>query len=234
MKNTTYIGSELSIFQHAHNWKSYYATQIKPLLGSTILEVGAGIGATTEFLCQETHTKWICLEPDPALLAVTKEKITSHKLPSCCYAKQGFLTDLESKEKFDAILFIDVLEHIEDDQTELENAALRLKPGGRIIVLSPAHDWLFSPFDQSIGHFRRYNKKSLKALSPAGLHLKSIKYYDCLGLFASLANKLILKSAMPSQKQIQFWDKKIIPLSKILDPVLGHQFGKTIIAVWQN
>ena len=48
-------------------------------------------------------------------------------------------TTLPAEAKFDAILYIDVLEHIEDDRAEMARAAARLKPGGALIVLAPAH-----------------------------------------------------------------------------------------------
>lgn len=46
---------------------------------------------------------------------------------------------------FDTIIYIDVLEHIEDDREELNRAASHLRPGGHLIILSPAHQKLFTP-----------------------------------------------------------------------------------------
>ena len=59
-------------------------------------------------------------------------------------------------------------EHIENDREELERAAARLRPGGRVIVLAPAHQWLFTPFDAAIAHFRRYNRSMMRNLRPPG------------------------------------------------------------------
>ncbi|MDE3201696.1 MAG: hypothetical protein KGN79_12330 [Acidobacteriota bacterium] len=126
-----------------------------------------------------------------------------------------------------------MLEHIEHDRDELERAASHLKPDGRVIVLSPAHQSLYTPFDKAIGHFRRYNRASLKAATPPSLVLEKLYYLDAAGLFLSAGNRLFLRSAMPTKQQLSFWDNWVIPISRIVDPLLLHAAGKTIIGVWQ-
>ena len=86
--------------------------------------------------------------------------------PSCRIAVKsasGTLSELSDSDKFDTILYMDVFEHIEDDRAELERAAAQLAPDGHLIVLAPAHQWLFTPFDESIGHYRRYSRRTLEA-----------------------------------------------------------------------
>ncbi len=109
-----------------------------------------------------------------------------------------------------------------------------LKPGGHLIVLSPAHPWLYTPFDKAIGHFRRYSRDTLLAVAPPALRLTSIHYLDSMGMLASLANKLFLKSATPTLGQIRFWDRVMVPCSKVLDVLTAHRFGKSLLAIWQR
>jgi hypothetical protein len=142
------------------------------------------------------------------------------------------LQDLEPAQHFDTVLYIDVLEHIQDDGRELNRAALHLNPGGSLIVLVPAHQSLFTPFDRFIGHFRRYNAASLRACSPAGLKLEKLLYLDSVGLCASIGNKLLLRQSMPSRRQILIWDSVMVPLSRWFDPILGHRLGRSLLAVW--
>jgi hypothetical protein len=117
---------------------------------------------------------------------------------------------------------------------ELQRAAHRLRPGGRVIILSPAHQWLFTPFDSSIGHFRRYNRSSLSKASPPGLQLESIFYLDSCGIVASAANQLLLRQSMPTKAQIGVWDKFIVPISRLVDPLLMYSLGKSIVGVWRK
>jgi ubiquinone/menaquinone biosynthesis C-methylase UbiE len=45
-----YQGQELAFFEKAVNWKTYFSSLIKPFIGTDVLEVGSGIGATTRLL----------------------------------------------------------------------------------------------------------------------------------------------------------------------------------------
>lgn len=230
MKNYNYVGTELELFSGAKNWKNYYYRMIRPYLGAEILEVGAGIGGTTKVLCRQKHERWVCLEPDSMLIDTLK---TDPNLPQTCEIKAGSLVNLSQEDCFDAILYIDVLEHIEDDQLEVQRAMTHLKPGGFLIVLAPAHQWLFSPFDRAVGHYRRYNHSMMKKLTPEGLKIVRLNYLDSVGLFASLSNRW-LKQRMPTQAQIKLWDTWMVPLSKMIDPILQYRSGKSILGVWQK
>jgi hypothetical protein len=100
--------------------------------------------------------------------------------------------------------------------------------------LAPALPWLFSPFDAAVGHYRRYTKASLRSIAPAGLRETKCIYLDSAGLLASLGNKLLLRSPIPSRAQIEFWDRAMVPISRYADRVLNHKIGKSILGVWQK
>ncbi|MBY0427096.1 MAG: class I SAM-dependent methyltransferase [Cytophagales bacterium] len=234
MQTSDYIGNELELFQHAKNWKAYYGSFIKPWLKGRVLEVGAGIGGTALSLCDGTQERWLCLEPDSKLLAEIETKIASKILPACCEAKQGYLSELPKDTLYDAIIYIDVIEHIEDDNSELALAAQYLKPGGKLIVLVPAHQFLYSPFDKAIGHYRRYNKQRLVQISPNSLKTQRIFYLDSFGLLASTANKVLLKQSYPTLKQVKTWDNWLVPVSRVLDPLFGFALGKTVVGIWEK
>jgi SAM-dependent methyltransferase len=234
VSNIAYVGSELELFAAATNWKSYLSRQLQGFLGDRVLEVGAGLGTTTLNLCRRPHRRWVCLEPDPAMTATLQGKRESGELPACCEVRAGTLADLPADEKFDSIIYIDVLEHIEDDRAELQRAAEHLGPGGRIVVLAPAHQTLYSPFDKSIGHFRRYNRQMLSAAAPDGLPCERLKYLDTVGLLASLGNRYLLGSGMPTPRQIWTWDKLMVPVSRLIDPLLCYSLGKSILGVWRK
>lgn len=229
-----YIGNELELFKHAHNWKDYYAGFFRKLLKGDVLEVGAGIGETTHSLCDGTQRSWLCLEPDAELVKEIVQKKQSGYIPEFIEIITNTIDGIAPERKFDAIIYIDVIEHIEHDAEELQKAGGRLKPGGHLIVLVPAHNYLFSAFDKSIGHFRRYNKKMLASAAPHSLVKKDLRYLDSVGLFASLANKWFLKQEYPELKQIKFWDNFMVPISKITDRILFFSAGKTVVGIWQK
>jgi cyclopropane fatty-acyl-phospholipid synthase-like methyltransferase len=233
MGNFHYVGSELETFAAAATWKAYLAAQIRPFLGADVLEVGAGIGSTARAFCTSDQRSWTSLEPDAALTAQAQR--LAHALPPGARydARIGTVVDLLADEHFDSILYIDVLEHIERDADELAAARSHLRTGGHLIVLSPAHQWLFTAFDGAIGHFRRYDASTLQAVVPPDMRAVRLRYLDCVGMCASLANKTLLRQAMPTARQIKLWDRGMVSLSRRLDPLLGFRIGKSILGVWQ-
>jgi ubiquinone/menaquinone biosynthesis C-methylase UbiE len=228
----TYPGDELVLFQHATNWKKYFSRQIKPYIKGNVLEVGAGTGSTTLLLNDGTSNQWLMLEPDKKMSDELRKRIEAKEFPVNCRLQTGTIDQLT--QKFDTIIYIDVLEHIENDAEELKKAAILLREGGHLVVLSPAFNSLYSPFDKAIGHHRRYNKKMIRQITPGGLNLISNRYYDTVGYFAALMNKLVLRQKYPTLKQVIFWDRWMVPLSGIKDKLLFHSFGKSIIAVWKK
>ena len=229
-----YIGNELDDFKLANNWKRYFASIIRPYLKGSIIEVGAGIGATTKLLCDGSQKEWVCLEPDHNFIKILKQEYKNNRIPKCCKIIKGEIKNIPKTKAFDVILYIDVIEHIENDKEELLNALKFLNYGGYLIILSPAHNKLYSQFDKSIGHFRRYNKKLLTSIIPKSLILKKIIYLDAVGMLLSYGNKIFLKQSNPNKKQILFWDKCIIPLTKIFDKLLFYSVGKSILGIWQK
>jgi 2-polyprenyl-3-methyl-5-hydroxy-6-metoxy-1,4-benzoquinol methylase len=233
MTEFRYVGSELELFAVAKNWKSYWRQQIRPFLRGDILEVGAGIGSNTAVLDPGDEGRWVCLEPDPNLFDQLRKTLDKARAIRSHEVICGTLQTL-ADQQFDTIIYIDVLEHIEHDREELDRATKHLRSGGHLVILSPAHQCLFSRFDAAIGHFRRYSRSMLRDISPPCLKLVRSRYLDSVGLLASAANLLLLWQPMPTGRQIRFWDQWMVPVSRVLDGCFGYRIGKSIIAVWHK
>lgn len=234
MTSGVYVGGELELFADALNWKKYYRSVIAPYIVGDVLEVGAGLGGTTQVLCDGRQQRWTCLEPDPDLADALTRRLATLAVDVRFEVIRGVLADLSPERRFDCILYIDVLEHIENDGDEVRRAMRHLKPHGHLVVLAPAHNFLFSEFDRAIGHFRRYNLSMLKALRQDPLRIAKLVYLDSVGILVSLAARFIVRASQPTREQIQFWDRLLIPISRLLDPLLGRRLGKTAIAVYRN
>lgn len=231
----SYVGEELQLFSHAVTWKQYWSRHISPYLGGRVLEVGAGIGTNTLILASHRQQQWVCLEPDRALVASLEAKVKELKSrPARLQVLAGDTSSLPSEPVYDTILYIDVLEHIGPDQEEMERAYQLLAPGGYLVVLSPAHQYLYTIFDKGLGHFRRYSRQTLRAAGPRGCDALRLFYLDSVGFFASLVNRLLLKQKLPTLAQIKFWDRYLVGASLLVDPLLGFHFGKTVIGIWQK
>lgn len=228
--NIEYCGSELELFSKALNWKRYYSRFLKPKIRGRVLEVGAGIGSNIHCLITENVTDWVSLEPDASLLAQIPADVEGINITR----RHGTLKDLPESELFDVILYIDVLEHIADDREELRLASRHLARGGEITVLAPSHNYLFSDFDLKVGHYRRYTKYMLRDICPEGLTFNRYIYLDSIGCFCSLLNKQVLRQSLPTERQITFWDKCIIPLSTIFDKICFFRLGKSIAVFYSQ
>ena len=88
--------------------------------------------------------------------------------------------------------------------------------------------------DTAIGHFRRYNRDDFLKLTPSTLKVVKVFYLDSIGFLVSLINKFILRSSMPTQKQINIWDRIIIPISRIIDPCICYSIGRSIGGIWRK
>ena len=223
-----YVGSELDLFAAVKNWKSYWSSQLRPFVHKDVVEVGAGLGANTPYLRRGALQRWVCLEPDPHLAEQLAANVGD---AGNCEVVCGTVQAVEGRQ-FDTVVYIDVLEHIENDRQELEAAARLLRPGGRIIVLAPAHQRLFTPFDAAIGHFRRYDREMLRRISPPGLRLEKLRYLDSAGLLLSGANRIFLRQSMPTKSQLHVWDNFVVPVSRVLDKLTFGRLGKSIVAIW--
>lgn len=228
---TDYIGTELGVFAQATHWKSYWSNAIDQYMGQSVIDVGAGIGATAQVMSGRAYKRWVELEPDSSLVERIRELQRTAKIPPHYEIVNGLSSDIASGEAFDTALYIDVLEHIENDANELAAISRLIVPGGHIIVLAPAHNYLYSEFDKQIGHFRRYDKDMLLAIQPKDFEVVALRYLDSVGMLASLANRVLLRSGSPNDAQVKAWDKLMVPVSRRIDGLLGHRLGKSILYV---
>jgi SAM-dependent methyltransferase len=227
MSGYAYPGGELELFEKARGWKRYWCKRIEPFVHGAVLEVGAGMGANTQALAGLAYRRWVALEPDRALAErIVPPEGGRHSVVV------GTVESLPASERFDTVLYLDVLEHIREDRAELDRAGAHLTPGGVLVVLAPALPFLFTPFDRRIGHFRRYTKRSLRSIVPPGFSEREMTYLDSVGLLASLGNRLLLRAALPTETQILFWDRWLVPCSVRLDQLLFGAVGKSVLAVW--
>ena len=221
-----YPGKELELFDKASFWRNYLYLYVKKFIGKKILEVGAGIGSFTE-IYKKNNAEITLSEIDKSNYDLLKKKFNSNNNKKV----ENKLVE-EFNNSFDTIIYMSVLEHIEDDYKEIEKALSKLDTNGHLIICVPAHNYMYSNFDKEIGHFRRYEIDFFNNLKLK--NAKSIKCYflDSMGHLIYFINKLIFsKEVYPSKIKIFIWDKIFIPLTFFLDFLTFYKFGKNIICI---
>lgn len=184
-----------------------------------MVDLGAGRGTFAEAL-RGCGLEINCVEPDPENQVVLREK------------GFGVTAGLEehAPESCDYVYTLNVLEHVPDDDGLVRAAFSRLGSGGRFFVFVPAFPILWSRLDDHVEHQRRYRRAPMVAmLRRTGFVVERACYADCLGFFAALASRSTGTAISP--RSVWFYDRVLFPLSKILDPILGHFFGKNLAVI---
>ncbi len=223
-----YPGAELDSFDKATIWRKYIYSKVKKFINGNVLEVGAGIGSFTKNY-EKLVSKLTLSEIDPHNLSVIKKKFSSSKFSFT----NKFTKDLD--ENFDTIMYLNVLEHIKDDTEEINRAFKKLKKNGHLVILVPAHNKLYSKFDEAVGHFKRYEIDFFKQINIENSKKQKLIYLDSMGYFLYFLNKLFFKEEVyPSKFKILVWDKLFTPITFIVDRLLMYKFGKNILYVIQK
>ncbi|MDC1212419.1 class I SAM-dependent methyltransferase [Pelagibacteraceae bacterium] len=223
-----YPGAELDNFDKAVIWRKYIFLQIKKFIKGDVLEVGAGIGSFTNNY-KNMPNQITLSEVDQQNLLIIKDRF---KNTNFIYTSE-ITKNIE--KKFDSIMYLNVLEHIKDDNKEILEAFEKLNDNGYLIILVPAHNKLYSKFDKAIGHFRRYEMDFFEKIEINKSRLIKLCYLDSTGYFLYYLNKIFFKEEVyPSKLKIFIWDKFFTPITYFLDKILFYKFGKNILYVIQK
>lgn len=207
-------------------YANWLHSSLLPKPVNTVLEVGAGTGTMTLLFAQDAQVVAV----EPSSQAVTALRHNVGNLDNVVVLES--LEQLEEGRNFDRIVLVNVLEHVLDDVSLLKALRKWLAPEGQVLVLSPAHNCLYSTFDASIGHVRRYTRKSLEAtMSLAGYPNVSCRYFNSVGALAWLAVNRLLGTTDASDTTTRFYDYFIVPISKLIDNLRVRPFGQSVIGV---
>jgi|TARA_B100000780_G_C21114761_1_gene450917 hypothetical protein len=221
-----YPGWELKFFDRSKNFRQYQLELMKKYIKGNVAEVGPGNGMNLNSYLG-LPLKINLYEPTPRLFKNLKKNFNSIK--KILFYNKKFDG---SKNKYNTILYLDVLEHIKDDQKEINKAFTSLKKGGSLIINVPAFSHLYSQFDKDVGHHKRYEKKDFDHLI-SKLKVKDFEYiyYDSIGYLLSLMSKMLITNYKKNfGNKIKLWDS-LIWISKITDKLLFNCFGKSLIVI---
>lgn len=236
-KDFIYNLSDLDAMSYAVNYHRNIIKAFKPFLGKRILEVGAGSGNLAEVLINDYDSllEIVLLEPDLKTFTLLTNKFKSN---SKVKVINSFSKDLRNFDGyFDSIIYNNVLEHVEDDIEEIRTSKKFLKNKGYVCAYSPAIMFLYSNFDNKLGHYRRYTKKDkIELFDSNKMNIKVIKYSDLIGFFLWILKFKILKSNGEGNfpKQVRFFDKYLLPINIAVEKIINLPFGKNILVVAQK
>jgi SAM-dependent methyltransferase len=223
-----YTGKELEALSVAVNYHRWILDEVGPYLGETVAEVGAGIGSVSELILERNVGMLLAFEPSGNLYPLLADKLKHERRAE---AINDFFGARNAGAELDSVAYINVLEHIKDDGTELQGAAAALKRGGHLIVFVPALEWLYSDFDRQIGHYRRYEKSGLvRLVSDAGLTIVKAQYFDVAGIIPWYVNFVLLRNSIGS-RGVSLYDTLVVPTMRRIEKVVPPPAGKNLLVV---
>jgi SAM-dependent methyltransferase len=206
----------------ARAYNEWIISRARPWLRGRVLDVGAGVGTHTSALAASAESV-VALEPDPQLAQLLRENAAT-----VAEVVVGDITAVEGP--FDVVAAFNVLEHIPDDRAELRRIRDLLAPDGRVLLLVPAHGFLFGSLDRTFGHERRYTTRTLREkLLEAGLVPRELRYVNPAGGAAWLLHSRVLKSAHLPARGVALFDR-LVPLFRAGER-LPLPFGLSVWAV---
>jgi glycosyltransferase involved in cell wall biosynthesis len=168
--------------------------QFSPYLGGRVLEAGCGSGNLTRHLLDQERL--VAVDIDETHVASLRQRF-GHL--DNFRVTRGNLTDPTLydgfDEEFDAVVCVNVLEHLDSPDIAASGFRQVLRSGGHALILVPAHDWLFSAADQALDHTMRYSSEDLReVLEKAGLEIVSIKEFNRLGVLGWMVNRALRRT----------------------------------------
>jgi len=220
---------EFAALAEARNYRAALFTEFARFLRGEVIQVGAGIGQMTEHLVRLPQVKRArSVEPDSSFCSQHRTRFPSHEI------LEGTAADLPLGTACDAILSINVLEHVRDDEGELKRYAglLRARQGA-LCLFVPARPEIYAPIDKDFGHFRRYTRTELRhKLLGAGLQIVLLHYFNFAGYFAWWLNFCLLKKRCFEVEKVRLYDRSIFPvIHRLESKICRPPFGQSLMAV---
>ncbi len=220
---------EFEALRWARNYRHALLREFASFLKGAVVEVGAGIGQFSELIGGLGTVKSLtAVEPDSRFCAEFRMRLPNVQLV------EGTASALPAGTACDAVVTINVLEHIERDQEELSRYAILLNERrGVLCLFVPARPEIYAPLDRDFGHYRRYSRPELKrSLEAAGFEITRLTYFNLVGYFAWWLTFCVLRKRSFNARSVRFFDQVIFPVCYECEArLLRPPFGQSLLAV---
>ena len=211
-------------------YRAYQLELIAPHCGSSVLEVGAGLG---DFAAQlRGLDRVVVTDVDPDAVAAMARRFADRPEVEARRLDLDDPATLELDQPVSAVVAINVLEHIEQDAEALRRLAGLVEPGGRVVMFVPGYMRLYGDFDRLVGHVRRYTPATLSAaFVRAGLRPVETRPVNLLGGLAWWATVRRGGVGTPDPRLVRAYDRWLVPTTRFLERRVRPPFGQSVLGV---
>ena len=228
-----YAADDLETMSEAVRYQAHIFRLVRPYLGRHVLEVGCGIG-TTSLRLTEIADRLVCIEPNLNCVSRARAALDGNPKISLriCNLEECDRGEL-IQQRFDTVVCVNVLEHIEDHVQALTVFRELVAPtGGRVLIFVPAVQAAYGPLDAALGHHRRYSKPSLRAaFAAAGLELETLRYTNPIGLLGWMYNLYVSGNTEHTTDQVRLFDRLVAPWALPIERLVQPPIGFSLFAV---
>ena len=207
----------LAALAGASRFNKWMADTILPSLGSRVLELGAGIGNMTQHLSRRRRL-YVATDIDEEHMARMRVRFQGRpnfEVRRCDLTEDADFAGLEGR--FDTVVCLNVVEHVEDDLGALRRMRRALAPGGRAIVLVPRDQAIYGSLDKVLGHYRRYAAGQLEArMEQAGFRVERTIAFNRVTRPGWKFNGQVLRRESFGGFQLRVFDA-LVPLWRRID-----------------
>ncbi len=233
MSTTTgfnYSGAELDSLAEARNYYNWVLSQFEPYLGPTVVEVGAGIGTFSDFLLSSAKVqKLIAIEPGENTFPHLEQRFKNNPKVE---TRSGYLTEYYRDLRANAVVAVNVLEHVLDHDSFLREACESTVAGGHLLIFVPALPQIFGTLDTAFEHHRRYTRRTLRdVITSAGWKPRRISYMNLPGIAAWFMAGRILKKNVINPSDAKAYDRLVVPWLSRLESAVPPPIGSNLIAI---
>ena len=208
-------GQILERLNRAPRFNRWMADVVRPHIGDRVLEIGAGTGNLAVHLMPRPVYWATDVNPHYLDYLASLRSTRPYMQVACTDATDA--ASFPAGERFDTVVCLNVVEHLQDDVAALRNIRDSLTDGGRAVILVPCGPWLYGSLDEVLGHHRRYTPEQLVGVAQqAGFRVEQVLKFNRPGVVAWWLNGRILRRRTFGLGQIRMLNV-LTPVFRLID-----------------
>ena len=212
------------------NYNDWVVKQFAAKLRGRAVEIGAGLGTISGAVCARSWNvsiSWNRRPPSPnGFWQFAGDD-------GCSVAEQTLETWMENStnETYDAVVMVNVLEHIEDDHAAARGVFTAMKPGGKLLIFVRPCPFCTANWTGYTATFAVTGNENCATASSAGFRIEKLRYFDITGVFPWWLLNTVMGKTSFHQPSLTVYDRILVPPTRLMESILPPPLGKNLILI---